>query len=167
MVDLRVERETDQLWQRIAAYLEAEGLELDDLEIAGSGPGRVVRIVIDADAGVDVDRLAETSRALSRLFDAEDVFDGAYTLEVTSPGLERKLRRPRHWEKSVGRTVTVKTTEEVGGTRRHDGQLASVDERGVVLDVDGTERRLDFEQVASARTVFEWERKPKPGKKSG
>ncbi len=167
MVDLKVERDTDQLWQRIAAYLEPEGLELDDLEIAGSGPGRVVRVVIDAPGGVDVDLLAETSRALSRLFDAEDRFEGSYTLEVTSPGLERKLRRPRHWQKSLDRTVTVKTIEEIDGARRHNGRLTAVDDAGVVIDVEGTPRRLEFEQVASARTVFEWERNPKPGKKSG
>lgn len=167
MVDIALQNETEQLWDLLAGYLGAEALELDDLEVAGSGSGRIIRVVVDAEGGVDIDRLAETSRALSRLLDANDPFDGSYTLEVTSPGLERKLRRPRHFEKSIGRTVTIKTKQEIDGTRRHDGDLESVDERGVVIQTAGGEQRIEFDDIVSARTVFEWQRNPKPGKKSG
>jgi len=166
MADMTVANETEELWNLFTAYLDAESLELDDLEIGGGG-GRTVRIVVDADGGVGVDRLAETSRALSRLLDQHDPFDGAYTLEVTSPGLERKLTRLRHYEKSIGRTVTVKTISEIDGQRRHDGILQSVDGEGAVLEIGGVARRIDFDDIASARTVFEWKRNPKPGKKSG
>lgn len=157
---------TEMLWEACEKYLAAEGLELDDLEIAGSGP-RVVRVTIDASGGVGVDRLARVSRALSRMLDESDPFEGSYTLEVTSPGLERRLRRPRHYEKSLGSDIKVKSKVEIGGTRSHRGILLSVDEEGFVVTIDDAPRRIDFEQVQSARTVFEWAKASKPGKRSG
>ena len=158
---------TTQLWEGFDAYLAAEGLELDDLEVAGDGGGRVVRVIVDAQGGVGVDRLAETSRALSRLLDESDPFESSYTLEVTSPGLERKLSRPRHYEKSLGRDATVKTRVDVDGERRHDGVITAADDESVTLEVSGEARRIQYEDIAQARTVFEWKRNPKPGKKSG
>ncbi len=158
--------ETDRLWQACEKYLAAEALELDDLEVAGNGP-RVVRVTVDAEESIGVDRLARVSRALSRMLDEEDPFEGAYTLEVTSPGLERRLRRPRHFEKSLGADVKVKSKVEIDGARSHRGVLVSVGEEGFVVTVDGSERHIDFEQVQSARTLFEWKKAPKPGKKSG
>ena len=158
--------QTEMLWEACEKYLAAEDLELDDLEIAGKGPA-VVRVTIDADGGVGVDRLARVSRVLSRMLDETDPFEGAYTLEVTSPGLERKLRRPRHYHKSLGSDVKVKSKVEIDGARAHRGILESVDEEGFVVTVDNTARRIDFEQVQLARTVFEWKKTPKPGKKSG
>ena len=153
---------TEQLWRTCEDYLAAEDLELDDLEVAGSGT-RVVRVTVDAEGGVGVDRLARVSRALSRLLDEQDPFEGSYTLEVSSPGLERALRRPRHYEKSVGSDVKVKSKAEIDGARNHRGTLQSADEDGFVLQVDGADRRFGYEQVQSARTVFEWKKAPKPG----
>lgn len=158
--------ETERLWAMFEDYLGAEELELDDLEVVGSGR-KAIRVTIDAEDGVGVDRLARVSRALSRMLDDADPIDGSYTLEVSSPGLERKLRRPRHFEKSLSSDVKVKTNVELDGARSHRGVLESVDETGFVVMVDGEPRRIDFEHVESARTVFEWKRTPKPGKKSG
>lgn len=155
----------DRLWSVIEPYVSAEGIELDDLEIVGKAPGIVVRVTLDSDEGVGVDRLAEMSRRLSRLLDEEDPVAGSYTLEVSSPGLERKLRRPRHYEKSVGRDVKVKSKVPVGGDHSHRGILARADEEGFVVDIDGNERRIAYGDVVSARTVFAWEKTPKPGKR--
>ena len=149
----------------IGNYLGAERLELDDLEMLGQGSGRILRVVIDG-ADVGVDHLAELSRGISRLLDHESDLDGSYTLEVTSPGLERRLRRPSHYSKSIGKEVTVKTRVEVDGERRHEGTLIASDEDGLLVDVEGEARRIEFDQVKSARTVFRWERAPKPGKKA-
>ena len=96
-----------EIWDVVGPYLSAEHLELDDVEVSGRGPGQVLRIVVDG-KGVDVDRLAEVSRGVSRLLDNQTGIDQAYQLEVTSPGLERKLRRPSHYTKSVGREVVAK-----------------------------------------------------------
>ena len=167
MADAAMTTETRELWETIAAYLEAESLELDDLDVVGGGGGRIVRVTVDAPDGVGVDRIADTSRALSRLLDERDPIDGSYTLEVTSPGLERPLRRRSHYEKSMGRTVTVKTNRELDGVRRHDGELSAVDSEGIMVSAEGGDRRIEFDEIASARTVFEWKRNPKPGKKSG
>ena len=156
----------ERLWDLCEGYLAAEDLELDDLVVAGRGP-RVMKIIIDGEGGVGVDRLASASRGISRLLDDMDPFDGPYSLEVTSPGLERKLRRPRHYEKSVGREVTVKTGVEVDGSRRHRGVLESVGADGFVLRMDGAERKISFGQVRSAQTRFEWKKIPKSARKSG
>ncbi len=156
----------ERLWAIIEPYLVAEGIELDDVELLGGAGAPLVRVTVDAPDGVDVDRLAELSRGIGRLLDAEDPVAGPYTLEVSSPGLERKLRRPRHYEKSVGREVKVKTFGRVAGERVHRGRLVAADDAGIVVDVEGEERRFAYDDVASARTVFVWEKAAKPGKKT-
>ncbi|MFQ5554884.1 MAG: ribosome maturation factor RimP [Acidimicrobiia bacterium] len=156
---------TSRLWDVVETYVSAEGIELDDVEIRGVGPGTVVRVVVDADTGVGVDHIARLSRGLSRALDADDPMAGAYTLEVTSPGLERSLRRPRHFEKSIGREAKVKTRVPVCDAKNHRGKIRASDERGFVLEVDGAERRIGYDDVAAARTVFVWEKKAKPGKR--
>ncbi|MDJ0664353.1 MAG: ribosome maturation factor RimP [Acidimicrobiia bacterium] len=155
----------DRLWAVIEPYVAAEGIELDDLEIVGKAPGVVVRVTLDADGGVGVDRLAEVSRRLSRLLDEEDPINGTYTLEVSSPGLERKLRRPQHFRKSLEREVKVKSRIEVAGARSHRGLLAAVGDDSFVVEVDGDRREIAYGDVVSARTVFTWEKAAKPGKR--
>ena len=155
-----------RLWELCEDYLAAEAIELDDLEVAGRGP-RLVRITVDGEGGIDVGQLAAASRALSRRLDEMDPFDGPYSLEVTSPGLERSLRRPLHFEKSVGRDVTVKTSVEVAGSRHHRGVLEAVGPDDFVVRVDGAARRIAFGQVRSAQTRFEWKKQPKSARKSG
>ena len=130
---------------------------MDDLELSG----RTLRVVVDAEGGIDLDHITDVSRGVSRLLDDnEDLVPDSYNLEVTSPGLERRLRRPRQFEKAVGRTVRVKTTDE----RSFTGVLSSVDGAGIVVDDAGNGRRLAFGDVAKARTIFEIPSKPKPGK---
>ncbi len=162
---MKVGSVTDRLWAEVESYVAAEDIELDDLEVLGDGPAKIVRVTLDG-AGLDVDRIAEVSRGLSRLFDDIDPFSGAYTLEVSSPGLERKLRRPRHFEKSVGAEVKVKTFAAVDGERNHSGTLAVAQEKSFTLDVNGTNREIPYEAVASARTVFVWEKAARPGSRS-
>jgi len=158
-------RVPEGLWELIDGYLKAEGLELDDLEMIGEGRGPVLRVTVDADGGVGVDRLAETSRGLSRLLDDDQRLQKTYILEVTSPGLERKLRRPQHFAKSIGREVVVKTHQEIDGVRVHRGTLESSDDDACVIVVEGNDRRVSHAAIASARTVFRWEPAAKPGAK--
>ena len=159
-------RVPEGLWELVDGYLRAEGLELDDLELVGQGRGPVLRVTVDLDGGIGVDRLAETSRGLARLLDDDQRLQTSYTLEVTSPGLERKLRRPGHYAKSIGREVVVKTHQEVEGERAHRGTLESVDDEACVIAVDGSDRSISFAAIASARTVFRWEAAAKPGAQS-
>lgn len=157
----------DRLWDTLERYVSAEGIELDDFEVLGGGGAKVVRVTIDADHGLDVERIAEVSRGLSRLLDEEDTIDGSYTLEVSSPGLERKLRRPEHFRKAMGREVIVKTRIPVDGAQSHRGILEDLADDTVLVSVDGVSRSISLSEVAQARTVFRWEKKPKPGKRGG
>ncbi|MEA2058243.1 MAG: ribosome maturation factor RimP [Actinomycetota bacterium] len=150
------------LWDVVEPYVSAEGVELDDVEVLGGG--KIVRVVVDSDQSLGVDRIADLSRGISRLIDEDDPFTGSYTLEVTSPGLERKLRRPEHFHKALGREVTVKTHSLINDEKNHRGTLVTAEDDAFVMEIDGSERRIEFQDVASARTVFVWEKGSKPGK---
>ena len=154
-----------RLWDSLGPYLDAEGVELDDLDVLGRGGGRIVRVTVDADGGIGVDRIAQLSRGLSRLLDDEDVVDGSYTLEVSSPGLERTLRRPEHFAKSVGREVVVKTSDEIDGSRSHRGTLESANDTDIVVSIDGVDRHIPTSLSSQAKTVFRWEKAPKSARK--
>lgn len=156
----------DRLRDSLERYVSAEGVELDDFELVGQGPRRVVRVTVDADGGIDLDRIASLSRGLERVLD-DGLVDGPYTLEVSSPGLERKLRQPAHYRKSVGREVQIKTTEPIDDATSHRGVLSGVGEESFVVSVDGVDRTVPFDAVAKARTVYRWEKAPKPGKQPG
>ena len=149
------------IWSVIEPYLAAERLELDDLELAGHGRGRILRVTVDGD-DIGIDRLAELSRGLSRLLDEEPDLQDAYQLEVSSPGLERKLRRPEHYRKSVGREVVVKTT--AGDSKQtYQGTLDEADDQRFTLQTDSGPQEVSYDDVISAKTVFRWEKAPKPG----
>ncbi len=157
----------ERLWQLFDTFLVAEDVELDDLDVSGQGKGRLLRVVVDAPGGIGVDRIAELARGLARILDDEDPLDASYRLEVTSPGLERKLRRPGHYRKSVGREVKVKTAVPIAGATVHQGLLDGVDEVGIVIQLNEGTRRIGFGDVASAQTIFRWEKAPKPGQRRG
>jgi len=152
----------EKLWDRIDPYVAAEGVELDDVEVLGGG--RIVRVTVDGDEPVGVDHIAELSRGISRLIDEDDPFTRAYTLEVSSPGLERKLTRPRHYIKSVGKQVKVRTFREIDGAKDHNGTVVAADESSFTVHSDDGERTIAYADVSSARTVFIWEKAARPGK---
>lgn len=152
---------TTDIWGLVEPYLEAERLELDDLEISGRGRGRVLRVMVDGQ-GVDIDRLAQLSRGLSRLLDDVPALQDSYQLEVTSPGLERKLRRPSHFSKSVGREVVVKADLD-GGTATLRGILTQATDTSITIETEQGAMTVPYGDVASARTVFRWQKAPKPG----
>jgi ribosome maturation factor RimP len=150
-----------EIWTVVEPYLAAERLELDDVELLGRGPGQLLRVVVDGQ-GVNVDRLAEVSRGLSRLLDDETALTDSYRLEVTSPGLERNLRLPAHFAKSLGREVVVKL--ETGGVKSTlRGTLAEAGDTSFVVEGDDQRSVVAYPDVVSAKTVFRWEKAPKPG----
>ena len=133
-------------------------LSLWDVEMGGSKGSRVVRVYVDGDDGVDLDTVAEVSEEISRGLDLRDPIEGRYTLEVSSPGLERSLKRPEHYARSVGKQVIVKTKSRmVGDSHRVDGTILEARDESVTLRTDQQEEvDVPYEEVKSARTVFEW-----------
>lgn len=150
----------------VAPIVADLGLDLYDLEFRGG----TLRITIDtppgSPGGVDLEAIALATRLISRDLDHHDPVPGHYTLEVTSPGLERNLRTPAHFRREIGKTVNVRLRDMgVGQDRRIEGALAAADDRGFTLLTDaGVERTVPYEQVDRAKTVFVWGPQPKPGK---
>ena len=145
------------------------GLELVDAEIVGSGRARTLRLTVDGPGGVDLDALAAASSPVLDALDAAGAVSGPYNLEISSPGVERPLRRPADFRRFVGTTISIKSHEVVAGARRHRGLLLEAGDDGVVMEVDGERRPFPYDGIAQARTVFEWGPAPKPGrqKKAG
>jgi ribosome maturation factor RimP len=140
----------------IESVLSTSGLELVDVQVGGG----LVRVTVDRAGGVDLDALSETNRAVSAALDREDpVPGGRYTLEVTSPGVERPLRTPEQFLRFIGTDVNVKTRPGTDGERRVTGRLAHADGSGVVITGAGLPedgRRLAYADIERARTTFAW-----------
>lgn len=146
---------TDRLAGLLAGPLSELGLDLEAVDLSRAGKRSVLRVAVDQDGGVDMDDIAAATREVSRLLDESDVMgQSPYTLEVSSPGVDRPLTLPRHWRRNTDRLVTVTPVEGEPVT----GRIRSSDEEGVVLEVEGTERRLDYGEVARARVQVEFKR---------
>ncbi len=156
----------------LAPIVATAEVELLDVEWTGG----TLRVVIDHPDGVTTDNLAAVNRLISPILDQHDPVPGRYTLEVSSPGVERPLRRPDHYRRALGETIVVKTVPGVE-PRRIKGALRSVTDDDATIDltvdaveIDGVElaepeeRTVHLADVTSARTVFDWGPSPKPGK---
>ncbi len=151
----------DELFDVLAAAVAPLGLELVDVELRG----KVARVVVDREGGIDLDAVAAATRAISPVLDDHDPFpDHKYSLEVSSPGVERTLRTPRHFTHAIGEVVSVRTYPGTEGERRIQGRLVSVDDAGMTLEGEGLPdggRRIAFDEVERARTVFVWGGEPR------
>lgn len=141
----------------VEPLLEKQSLTVYDVEHTGSA----LRVTIEGPSGVDLDTIARATRLISVALDEHDPIPSAYTLEVSSPGLERALRTPAHFIGAIGSAVTVKTVPGFDGDRRMKGVLSAADDSGVTID--GVQ--LSYADIDKARTLFEWGPAPKPGKK--
>ena len=142
------------------------GLELVDVEMKSG----VLQVTVDREGGVDLEALTDANRAVSTLLDELDPIPGRYSLEVSSPGIERPLRTPAHFAKALGATVTVKTRPQVPGERRLRGTLLASDDEGFTLAVEGSDDepvRLAYSDIDRARTVFVWGGQDTPGNPAG
>jgi ribosome maturation factor RimP len=152
--------EREAVERLVRPVVEAAGLELWDVSLGKEAGRMVLRAFVDREGGIDLDTISSISERISRRLDLEGFSpDRPYSLEVSSPGLERALREPRHFERSVGQTVKVKTAAPVGGRRTHEGALVSADSEAIVIASDGGELRVSYADIASARTVFDWSHK--------
>ena len=146
---------TGRLTALLAGPVEALGLDLEAVDLSRAGKRSVLRVAVDKDGGVDLDDIAAATAEVSRVLDDADAMGNSpYTLEVSSPGVDRPLTLPRHWRRNAGRLVKV--TLEDGSELT--GRIGESDDSGVRLDVAGDERRVEYAEVARARIEIEFKR---------
>jgi ribosome maturation factor RimP len=138
--------------------LAALDLDLEAVEVTPAGKVRVLRIAVDKDGGVTLDDIAEATTTISAVLDDSDVMgEMAYTLEVTSRGVDRPLTEPRHWRRNHDRLVKATLDDGTQVT----GRIGASDDTGVTLEVSGTETRLTYDRIAKALVQVEFNRKTK------
>lgn len=146
-----------QLEPVVAEAVTAEGFDLEELDVQQAGRRRLVKVVVDADDGVGSDEISEISHAVSAVLDEhEHVLAGSYTLEVTSPGAERPLTRPRHWLRARNRLVKIKLT---GGTELA-ARVGEADQEAVEVLARGELRRLAYGEIEHAVVEVEFQQPP-------
>lgn len=147
--------------EKVQAVVEplasARGVEIYDIEHSSG----VLRIMLDREGGIDVDTIGEMASEISEALDLDDpIPDSKYLLEVTSPGIERKLRTPAHFIAQINEDINLKTVADFEGPRRLDAKLTEADEDGItVVSNEGKDPeplRLAYNQIESARTIFHW-----------
>ena len=151
---------------RIVGLLEpavaALGMDLEDVKITSAGRRRLLRIVVDADGGVSLDDIALASRELSATLDrAAAMGEASYTLEVSSPGVDRPLTEPKHWRRAVGRLVSAPLRPQPGTPATAPdatvtGRVAGADSSGVRIDVDGASREFGYSELGPGRIQIEF-----------
>lgn len=141
------------LRRRLESGVRAMGFELVDAELTGSRQHQTLRVYIDSPRGVTVDDCADVSRQLSAILDVEDPFPGSYTLEVSSPGLDRPLVEPEHYRRYRGEMVKVRLGAPLNGRRNFTGRLVEVRADGIVVEVDQERFELLFEAIERTRLV--------------
>lgn len=146
-----------RLAELIRPVVSAAGMDLESVRVTMAGRRRLLRVVVDSDHGVSLDDAADVSRELSATLDAADVMgDVPYTLEVSSPGVDRPLTEPRHWRRAAGRLVRVKT----GTAGTVQGRVVAADADGVTLDVEGAARRFGYGDLGAGAVQVEFGRIP-------
>jgi ribosome maturation factor RimP len=147
-----------RIWELAAPLAEGEGMEIVDVEFRpeGSRGGRVLRLYLDKEGGLSVDDLTRVSRRLSELLDAEDAVEGAYTLEVSSPGINRPLKKPEHFTRFVGKRIRVRTRDMIDGRRSFLGILAQVAGDSVILTQEGKQYQIPFSMIDKSNYEHDW-----------
>jgi ribosome maturation factor RimP len=145
----------EHLLEVLGPVVAATGHDLEDVTVAAAGRRSLVRVIVDADGGVDLDAVAEVSRAVSEALDSSDAdgFSGPYVLEVSSPGVDRPLTEQRHWRRAVGRLVEAPVGETVVR-----GRVLEASERGVRIDVQGTPREIAWQELGHGMVQIEFNR---------
>jgi ribosome maturation factor RimP len=136
----------------VRPVIESEGLDLVDVTFGREGGRRILRLTVDKEGGVDLDTISQISQKVSRRLDLEGFEPGPYALEVTTPGIERPLRRPQDFRRAVGQRVRVKTNEAV-----LEGELRAAEDDEIRIGAPDDEHRVAIGEVAAAKTVVDWD----------
>jgi ribosome maturation factor RimP len=160
----RASADAERISHLLKSPVTAMGMDLEDVRITSAGRRRLLRVVVDSDGGVSLDDIALLSRELSATLDrASAMGEAPYTLEVSSPGVDRPLTEPKHWRRAVGRLVTVplspqprSVTDGPAGSFAVTGRVTGTDSRGVWLDVDGQSREFGYSELGPGRIQIEF-----------
>jgi ribosome maturation factor RimP len=142
-----------KLAELLAPVVKSSGYDFEDVTVSRAGRRRLVRVTVDADGGVDLDGVARVSRAVSDVLDDRGAFEGPYVLEVSSPGVDRVLREPRHWRRATGRMVKT----DVDG-QSVVGRVVDADADAVRLDIGGTRRTVPWSGLGPGKIQVEFNR---------
>lgn len=148
-----------RIWQMTEPLAASEGMEVVDIELKHEGTrgGRVLRVYLDKKGGPVMEDLSKVSRRLSDLLDEnDDIIEGAYSLEVSSPGVNRPLKRPEHFSRFVGKQVRVRTREAIDGRRAFLGKLLEVTPETIAINQDGVRREIPFSLIEKSNYEHDW-----------
>ncbi len=148
----------ERVWKIAEPLVTDEGMELVDVEFRRESHGTVLRLYLDRDGGVNLEDLTRVSRQVGDLLDVHDAVPGSYTLEVSSPGINRRLRRAQHFERYLGQRIRVRTQAPLDGRRVFVGLLTAVDADGITVQQDGVPCPIRFAEIAQANYEPEPER---------
>ena len=153
-LDLKALEVIDKVKGIIEPLLEREGLEVVDVEYRREPVGMVLRVYIDKPEGVDLEACSVASGFIEAALDEVDFIESAYNLEVSSPGVERRLSKPAHFERFVGEEARLRLLPTVEGRKKFTGKIIEVDEEAVTLEVDGERLRFEYERMAKANLKY-------------
>jgi ribosome maturation factor RimP len=140
------------IYDKIEKIVQSLGADLYDIEVVSEFDETILRIMITKQGGVNLDDCADISREISLFLDVNPPIEHEYRLEVSSPGIERKLIKPKHFMQSIGEKVKLKIVEE----GLVIGILKDADDKEIAVDVDGETKTFTYLQINKARTYFEW-----------
>jgi ribosome maturation factor RimP len=159
------ERQLEAVRAAVEPAVAALGLDVYDVELLGGAGARTLRVTVSRTGGVDLETITAVTHAVSPIVDGTSTIGGSYLLEVSSPGIERALRRPEHYGSALGEEVSVKVNTGAG-PRRVRGVLRGFDGVNCVVESeDGVDEEIAISDVTQARTVFEWGPQPRQGSK--
>lgn len=151
-----------RVWEIASPLVADEGLEIFDIEFRREGRGGwVLRLYLDKEGGPNLDDLTRVSRQLGDLLDVHDVLQRSYTLEVSSPGVNRILKRPEHFTRFLGKRIRVRTRERIEGRRSFLGHLKESTEDGIVVSNEDVELYIPYGMIEKANYEHDWEGKSK------
>ena len=151
-----------QVWEVAAPLVADEGLEIFDIEFRREGRGGwVLRLYLDKEGGPNLSDLTRVSRQLGDLLDVHDVLQRSYTLEVSSPGVNRLLKRPEHFTRFLGKKIRVRTRERIEGRRSFLGLLKETTQDGIVVSQEKVEVYIPHGMIEKANYEHDWVREGK------
>ncbi len=139
-----------RVWEFLEPELADQGFELVEVEYVQEGSDFFLRLYIDREGGIMIDHCVEASQLVNPLLDMENFIDGAYNLEVSSPGIDRPVRKPVDFERFAGERLKLKTVTPVGGRSRYTGKLIGIEDGLVSIECDGVTHQIHLENIRKA-----------------